>query len=54
MTETQDEFSGLDPQLQAKLAACQEHLRTLGRVVVAYSGGVDSTLLLALAVRALG
>ena len=54
MTETQDEFSGLDPQLQAKLSACLEHLRTLGRVVVAYSGGVDSTLLLALAVRALG
>jgi len=54
MTETQDEFSGLDPQLQAKLAACREHLHTLGRVVVAYSGGVDSTLLLALAVRALG
>jgi len=54
MTETQDEFSSFDPQLQTKLAACQEHLRTLGRVVVAYSGGVDSTLLLALAVRALG
>jgi len=54
MTETHDEFSGLDPQLQAKLSACLEHLRPLGRVVVAYSGGVDSTLLLALAVRALG
>ena len=54
MTETQNEFSGLDPQLQAKLSACMEHLRTLRRVVVAYSGGVDSTLLLALAVRALG
>jgi len=54
MTETRDEFSGLDPQLQAKLSACLEHLHSLGRVVVAYSGGVDSTLLLALAVRALG
>ncbi|MDP6544766.1 MAG: ATP-dependent sacrificial sulfur transferase LarE [Phycisphaerae bacterium] len=54
MSEAHDEFSGLEPQLQAKLAACMEHLRTLGRVVVAYSGGVDSTLLLALAVRALG
>jgi uncharacterized protein len=54
MSEAHDEFSGLDPQLQTKLAACMEHLRTLGRVVVAYSGGVDSTLLLALAVRALG
>ncbi|MDP6633901.1 MAG: ATP-dependent sacrificial sulfur transferase LarE [Phycisphaerae bacterium] len=54
MTETQDEFSNLEPELQAKLSACLEHLRSLGRVVVAYSGGVDSTLLLALAVRALG
>jgi len=54
MTETKNEFSELEPQLQAKLDACCEHLRTLGRVVVAYSGGVDSTLLLALAVRALG
>ncbi|MBL7221192.1 MAG: ATP-dependent sacrificial sulfur transferase LarE [Phycisphaerae bacterium] len=54
MTETHDEFSSLGPQLKAKLSACLEHLRTLGRVVVAYSGGVDSTLLLALAVRALG
>ena len=54
MTDPHDEFSDLEPQLQAKLTACMEHLRTLGRVVVAYSGGVDSTLLLALAVRALG
>ena len=54
MTEAHDEFSSLDPQLQTKLAACREHLRTLGRVVIAYSGGVDSTLLLALAVRTLG
>ncbi|MDP7287958.1 MAG: ATP-dependent sacrificial sulfur transferase LarE [Phycisphaerae bacterium] len=54
MTQINNEFSGLEPELQSKLAACMEHLRTLGRVVVAYSGGVDSTLLLALAVRALG
>jgi uncharacterized protein len=54
MTEIHDEFSDLEPQLQAKLAACREHLRTLERIVVAYSGGVDSTLLLALAVRTLG
>ena len=54
MTETHDEFSSLEPQLQAKLAVCDEHLASLGRVMVAYSGGVDSTLLLALAVRTLG
>jgi len=54
MTEIHDELSGLEPELQSKLAACDEHLRKLGRVLVAYSGGVDSTLLLALAVRALG
>ncbi len=54
MTEIHDELSGLEPELQSKLAACDEHLRSLGRVVVAYSGGVDSTLLLALAVRSLG
>jgi len=54
MTEIHDELSGLAPELQSKLAACDEHLAALGRVVVAYSGGVDSTLLLALAVRALG
>ncbi|MCP4378961.1 MAG: ATP-dependent sacrificial sulfur transferase LarE [bacterium] len=54
MTEPHDEFANLEPQLQEKLTACAEQLRTLGRVMVAYSGGVDSTLLLALAVRALG
>lgn len=41
-------------QLQAKLARCREILRGLGSVVVGLSGGVDSSLLLALAVDTLG
>ena len=39
---------------RAKLAACAEQLRGLGRVVIAASGGVDSTFLLALAAETLG
>ena len=40
--------------LEDKLQACRETLRGLGRVVVAFSAGVDSTFLLALAVETLG
>ena len=39
---------------QARLDDCRERLRGLGGAVVAISGGVDSSLLLALAVEALG
>ena len=46
--------TSLGPALQAKIDACREHLRCLERVVVAFSGGVDSTLLLALAAETLG
>ena len=40
--------------LTVRLAALDEHLRSLGSVVVAFSGGADSAFLLAAAVRALG
>lgn len=44
----------LDPVLDAKLVAVCEALRGLRSVVVAYSGGVDSALMLKLAVETLG
>lgn len=44
----------MDPTLQAKKEAALAPLRAAGRVAVALSGGVDSAVLLALAVEALG
>ena len=40
--------------LERRLQALEESLRGLGSVLVAFSGGADSALLLAAAVRALG
>jgi pyridinium-3,5-biscarboxylic acid mononucleotide sulfurtransferase len=44
----------VDTQAEAKVARVGEILESLGSVVVAFSAGVDSTFLLALAVRTLG
>jgi pyridinium-3,5-biscarboxylic acid mononucleotide sulfurtransferase len=40
--------------LESRLAALEAHLRRLGSVVVAFSGGADSAFLLAASARALG
>lgn len=44
----------LPPELELALAALRQRLAGYSRVVIAYSGGVDSTLVAALAVEALG
>jgi pyridinium-3,5-biscarboxylic acid mononucleotide sulfurtransferase len=50
-----DHASGAEPpRLDATLAALADRLTGVGRLGVAFSGGVDSALLLALAARTLG
>ncbi|MBN1554951.1 MAG: ATP-dependent sacrificial sulfur transferase LarE [Phycisphaerae bacterium] len=51
---TPSETTSTNPNLTERLERCREILRSLGGVVVAVSGGVDSSLLLALAVEVLG
>lgn len=45
---------GLTPELKAKYDALRQILRDLGAVVIGYSGGVDSTLVLKVAHEVLG
>ena len=54
MTTEQHDTNVTDTALEHKLDACRRILEDLHRVVVAFSAGVDSTFLLALAVETLG
>lgn len=47
-------LASLLPALASRYEALQDLLRDMGRVLVAYSGGVDSTFLLAVAAECLG
>lgn len=47
-------MSAARPTPEAKLTQLQTHLHTLGRLLVAYSGGVDSAYLAWAAYQALG
>ena len=47
-------MTSLQPVLKQKLALLQNNLRKAGRVCIAFSGGVDSTFLLKVAIDTLG
>ncbi len=49
-----DRFAELDEALREKLNRCREILQELRRVIVSFSGGTDSSLLLAMAAETLG
>lgn len=51
---TGNNLAGPDRAVQGKLDRCREILRQLQRVIVAFSGGVDSSFLLAISVETLG
>ncbi|HLV81695.1 MAG TPA: ATP-dependent sacrificial sulfur transferase LarE [Chthonomonadaceae bacterium] len=53
-TSLQAAESALSPELAAKYTALQQILREMGQVVIGYSGGVDSTLVLKVAHDVLG
>lgn len=53
-TGPNDKFAELDESVREKLNRCREILRKLQRVIVAFSGGTDSSMLLAMAAETLG
>ncbi len=52
--DTENAFAALDEKLRGKLDRCAGILRELTKVIVAFSGGVDSTFLLAMSAGVLG